>query len=41
MWANMEDNKVQSVQVLYSCVAVIRIHQEAGNYGYTPSNEAQ
>jgi hypothetical protein len=41
IWTNTQHNKLQSVQPWYSGVAVIQLHQEAGNHVYMPSNEAQ
>jgi hypothetical protein len=36
MWANTQHNKLQLVQLWYSGVAVIQLHQEAGNDAYMP-----
>jgi hypothetical protein len=41
MWTNTQDNKLQSVQLRFSCVAVIQLPQEEGNHAYMPSNVAQ
>jgi hypothetical protein len=38
---NKQHNKFQSVQPLNSGVAVIHLHQEAGNHTYMHSNEAE
>jgi hypothetical protein len=40
MGTNTQHNKLQLVQLLCSGVAVISLHQEAGNHAYMPSNEA-
>jgi hypothetical protein len=41
MWTNTQHNKLQLVQLCYSGVAVIQLHQEARNHAYMPSHEAQ
>jgi hypothetical protein len=40
-WTTTQHNKLQSLQLWYSGVAVIQLHQEAGTHAYMPSNEAQ
>jgi hypothetical protein len=41
MWTNTHHNKLQSVQLWFSGVAVIQLPQEGGNRAYMPWNEAQ